>query len=134
MDKKMTAMQWFYSFLKKYRWRMFFGMVLVTILAVSALASPYISKIIVDKVIAEGNHSLLMPMVVLLVVLVVVKDACRVGSQMLFETSSQSVLHNMREQVYRKLLQEDFAFYNRNRTGDLMSRQILKNVQEKKMI
>lgn len=29
----------------------------------------------------------------------------------------------MRDAVYRKLLQEDFAFYNRNRTGDLMSRQ-----------
>ena len=29
----MTAMKWFYAFLKKYRLRMFFGMVLVTILA-----------------------------------------------------------------------------------------------------
>lgn len=29
----------------------------------------------------------------------------------------------MRDTVYRKLLQEDFAFYNKNRTGDLMSRQ-----------
>ena len=29
----------------------------------------------------------------------------------------------MRDAVYRKLLMEDFAFYNRNRTGDLMSRQ-----------
>ena len=29
----------------------------------------------------------------------------------------------MRDKVYRKLLQEDFAFYNKNRTGDLMSRQ-----------
>ena len=29
----------------------------------------------------------------------------------------------MRDKVYRKLLQEEFAFYNKNRTGDLMSRQ-----------
>lgn len=29
----MTAMKWFYGFLKKYRLRMLFGMVLVTILA-----------------------------------------------------------------------------------------------------
>lgn len=123
MDGKMTAMQWFYSFLKKYKWRMFLGLVLVTILAMSALASPYISKIIVDRVITGREYDLLMPMVCLLVGLVVLKGICRICSQMLFETSSQSVLHNMREQVYRKLLQEDFAFYNRNRTGDLMSRQ-----------
>ena len=123
MEKRMTAMQWFYSFLKKYRWRMFFGLVLVTVLAMSALATPYISKIIVDEVIGGGNYDLLTPLVIVLVALVLVKGMCRVGSQMFFETSSQSVLHNMREQVYRKLLQEDFAFYNRNRTGDLMSRQ-----------
>lgn len=29
----------------------------------------------------------------------------------------------MRDTVYRKLLQEDFAFYNKKRTGDLLSRQ-----------
>ena len=29
----------------------------------------------------------------------------------------------MRDKVYRKLLMEDFAFYNKNRTGDLMGRQ-----------
>ena len=53
----MTAMKWFYGFLKKYRLRMFFGMVLVTILAAAALASPYISKIIVDTVIKGGSDS-----------------------------------------------------------------------------
>lgn len=119
----MTPMKWFYSFLKKYRWRMITGMILVTILAATALASPYISKIIVDEVIQGGSYDLLMPMIALLVGLVVVKGICRVTSQVLFETSSQGVLFAMRDKVYRKLLQEDFAFYNKNRTGDLMSRQ-----------
>lgn len=99
------------------------GMILVTILAATALASPYISKIIVDEVIQGGSYDLLMPMIALLVGLVVVKGICRVTSQVLFETSSQGVLFAMRDKVYRKLLQEDFAFYNKNRTGDLMSRQ-----------
>lgn len=119
----MTPMKWFYSFLKKYKWRMFLGMVLVTILVVAALASPYISKIIVDNVITKGQHELLMPMIGLLVAMVVIKGVCRVLSQILFETSSQGVLFQMRDKVYRKLLEEDFAFYNKNRTGDLMSRQ-----------
>lgn len=34
----MTAMKWFYGFLKKYRLRMLLGRVLVTILAAAALA------------------------------------------------------------------------------------------------
>lgn len=119
----MTAMKWFYAFLKKYRLRMFFGMVLVTILAAAALASPYISKIIVDTVIRGGKTEYLIPLVGILVGLVVVKGVCRFSSQVLFETSSQGVLYAMRDKVYRKLLMEDFAFYNKNRTGDLMGRQ-----------
>jgi ATP-binding cassette subfamily B protein len=33
------------------------------------------------------------------------------------------MLYNMRDYVYRRFLEEDFTFYNKNRTGDLMSRQ-----------
>lgn len=102
---------------------MLFGMVLVTILAAAALASPYISKIIVDTVIKGGKTEYLIPLVGILVGLVVVKGICRFSSQVLFETSSQGVLYAMRDKVYRKLLMEDFAFYNKNRTGDLMGRQ-----------
>ncbi len=99
------------------------GMALVTILAAAALASPYISRLFVDDVIQGGQYELMGPLIALLVGLVVVKGVCRVTSQVLFETSSQGVLFMMRDKVYRKLLQEDFAFYNKNRTGDLMSRQ-----------
>lgn len=99
------------------------GMALVTILAVAALTGPCISRLIVDNVIQGGQHELMGPLIGLLVGLVVVKGVCRVTSQVLFETSSQGVLFMMRDKVYRKLLQEDFAFYNKNRTGDLMSRQ-----------
>lgn len=119
----MTAMKWFYSFLKKYKWRMLAGMILVTILAAAALAGPYISKLIVDEVIQKKQAGLLPGLIGLLIGMVVLKGICRFFSQVLFETSSQGVLYSMRDKVYRKLLQEDFAFYNKNRTGDLMSRQ-----------
>ncbi|MCD7825730.1 MAG: ABC transporter ATP-binding protein/permease [Clostridiaceae bacterium] len=119
----MTPMKWFYSFLKPYRWRICLGLLLSTVLVAAGLAGPYISKIIVDNVIKDGNYDLLLPMIALLVGLVVIKGVCRVASQVLYETSSQAVLYKMRDTVYRKLLQEDFAFYNKNRTGELMGRQ-----------
>ena len=119
----MTPMKWFYSFLKKYWPRMIGGLILVTILAAAALAGPYVSKLIVDEVIYGKNTSILPKLIALLISTVVIKGVCRVASQVLFETSSQKVLYSMRDKVYRKLLMEDFAFYNKNRTGDLMSRQ-----------
>ena len=42
---------------------------------------------------------------------------------MCFESSSQGLVYDMREEAYRKLMKEDFNFFNKNRTGDLMSRQ-----------
>ena len=119
----MTPMQWFYSFLKKYKWRMIGGLILVTILAAAALVSPRISGMIVDDVVQGGKTGMLPMLIVVLIATVVVRGVCRFFSQVLFETSSQGVLYSMRDKVYRKLLQEDFAFYNKNRTGDLLSRQ-----------
>ncbi len=119
----MTPMKWFYGFLREYKWRMTAGMALVTVLVAAALTNPYISGLIVDEVVKKKDLAMLPLLIGLLIGTVVVKGICRFFSQVLFETSSQGVLYQMRDTVYRKLLQEDFAFYNKNRTGDLMSRQ-----------
>ena len=66
----MTPMKWFYSFLKKYWLRMVSGLILVTILAATALASPYISKLIVDDVIKKQNTGLLPKLIILLLAMV----------------------------------------------------------------
>ena len=86
------------SFLKKYWLRMVSGLILVTILAATALASPYISKLIVDDVIKKQNTGLLPKLIILLLAMVVIKGVCRFFSQVLFETSSQGVLYTMRDQ------------------------------------
>lgn len=119
----MTPMKWFFSFLKKYRGLMILGMVLTTILAVLSVVNPYLSGQIVDKVIQGQNYDLLMPMVACLLGVTIVLGIVRFFYQLVFETASQGVLYDMRDKVYRKLLEEDFAFYNKKRTGDLMSRQ-----------
>ena len=62
-------------------------------------------------------------MIVCLLGVTAIKGILRYSSQVMFEICSQGVLFSMRDEVYKKLLHEDFAFYNKNRTGDLMSRQ-----------
>ncbi|MGN0385437.1 MAG: ABC transporter ATP-binding protein [Lachnospiraceae bacterium] len=119
----MTPMKWFLSFLKKYRGLMIFGIILTFIITSLNIINPYISGLIVDKVIRGGEYDLLLPFVGLMVIVVAVKGGLRFVYQLVFETASQGTLYDMRDKVYRKLLQEDFAFYNKKRTGDLMSRQ-----------
>lgn len=119
----MTPFRWFLSYLKKYRWLMITGMILVVVTSIMALINPYISGKIVDDVIKGGAYELLPKLIILLIAVTAVRAICRFTFLMFFETSSQGVLYSMREAVYKKLMKEDFAFYNNNRTGDLMSRQ-----------
>ena len=119
----MTPVKWVYSFLRKYRLRMIAGLLMTTGIAVLTIVNPYISGIIVDDVIGNGITRLLPVMIACLLGVTLVKGILRYSSQVMFEVCSQGVLYSMRDTVYRKLLEEDFDFYNRNRTGDLMSRQ-----------
>lgn len=119
----MTPLRWFSGFLKKYRLAIAVGLVLMTVIVACAIVNPYISGMIVDDVIQGGAYELLPKLIGIMFAVTAVRAILRYATQMMFETCSQGVLYRMRDAVYRKLLQEDFAFYNRNRTGDLMSRQ-----------
>ncbi len=121
-------MKWFYRYLTKYKWKEAVGLVLVTICAVLNIINPKIMGIIVDDVIGDGKGisgrmGILPIAVALMIGCQFVRAVIRLISQWLFETCSQDMLYDMRDGVYRSLLQKDFSFYNRNRTGDLMSRQ-----------
>lgn len=119
----MTAMQWFYSFLKKYRGSLAFALFLTTITCLIAIVNPHISGIVVDDIITKGNHKILPLMMIIMVVTTLVRAILKYWFLVIFEKSSQGMLYTMRDYVYRRLLAQDFNFYNKNRTGDLMSRQ-----------
>ena len=119
----MTPLKWFFSFLKKYARLLCLGLFLSTVIAVLSIVNPYISGVIVDDVITAGNYSLLPKLIICLLSVTLINSALRFIYLIVFETASQGVLYDMRSKVYRKLLEEDFAFYNKKRTGDLMSRQ-----------
>lgn len=119
----MTPMKWFYSFLKEYRVRIIFGFVLVTVMAALAIIGPRISGEIVDRVIQGGEYSALSGLLAVLLAATVCRSILRFCVPYNFEICSQGILYKMRDAVFQKLLEEDFEFFNRNRTGDLMSRQ-----------
>lgn len=119
----MTPMKWFWGFLRKYRFRLLGGLILTTFISVLAIVNPYVSGMIVDDVIQGGQYDLLWKLVLILLFVTLVRGALRFFYQVIFEVCSQGVLYDMRDVVYRRLLTEDFAFYSKKKTGDLMSRQ-----------
>lgn len=119
----MGYIRWFLSFLKKYRVRMIVGLILVFITALLVLINPQISGMIVDEVIEGQHYEKLGILLLIMIGVTLVRSLLRFIFLMCFESSSQGLVYDMREEAYRKLMKEDFNFFNKNRTGDLMSRQ-----------
>lgn len=108
---------------KKYRVRMIVGLILVFITSLFVLINPQISGMIVDEVIEGQHYEKLGILLLIMIGVTLVRSLLRFTFLMCFESSSQGLVYDMREEAYRKLMKEDFNFFNKNRTGDLMSRQ-----------
>ena len=102
---------------------MILGIIMTMLITALNVIPPQIYGFIVDDVIEKGNYGNLLPAVLCMMGVILIRSVMRFFYQYVFETASQGVLYDMRDKVYRKLLQEDFRFYNKKRTGDLMSRQ-----------
>ena len=63
----MKPIRWFMSYLKKYRWYMTGGLILVVITTAMSLINPYISGQIVDDVIQGGAFELLPRLIFILI-------------------------------------------------------------------
>ncbi|MBP3542727.1 MAG: ABC transporter ATP-binding protein [Lachnospiraceae bacterium] len=119
----MEAFKWFYPFMKRYKKYLLVGFSIIPIASALAVIKPQISGQIIDEVIQGGNTELLPKLVLLLVGSSVLRSALRLFMIFCMETASQGTLYALRDEVYKRLLLQDFNFYNKNRTGDLMSRQ-----------
>lgn len=119
----MTPVKWFWGFLKKYSGLLLIGLLMTTVISVLSIVNPYISGLIVDDVIRGGALDRLPHLILVLLLVTLVRGALRFAHQVIFESCSQGVLYDMRDKFFRRLLLEDLAFYNRKKTGDLMSRQ-----------
>ena len=119
----MEAFKWFYPFMKRYKKYLLVGFSIIPIASALAVIKPQISGQIIDEVIQGGNTELLPKLVILLVGSSVLRSALRLFMIFCMETASQGTLYALRDEVYKRLLLQDFNFYNKNRTGDLMSRQ-----------
>lgn len=119
----MRPLSWYWTFLEKYKLRMGVGLVITLFVALLNLVNPYLSGIIIDKVIKGGNLELLFKIILVLIISTLIRTIIRyISTTYCFEYSSQELLYDMRESIYTSIQKQDFEFFDSNRTGDLMSR------------
>jgi ATP-binding cassette, subfamily B, multidrug efflux pump len=114
--------RWIWKYIKQYKFRMIFGLVLVLIASLLAMVNPYMTQWIVDRVINKGETGLLTKIIAVMIGATLFKSIIRYTFQLTFESVSQFTFKKIREDIYLKIQELDFEFFDKTRTGDIMAR------------
>ena len=95
---------------------------LIVVSAAVGVVSPFLLREILDVAIPEENVGLLTALVAGMVAIPIVTGVIGVWQTLLSNQVGQSVMHDLRTQVYRHLQRLSLAFFTRTRTGEVQSR------------
>jgi ATP-binding cassette subfamily B protein len=109
-------------YLDRYRLRYLGGAACLLLATAFSLSIPWTVKSAVDALERDGVAARIGPYVLLILGLAVAHGVARLGSRFAMLGAGQWVEHDIRADLYARLLSLPPAFYQRHRTGDLMSR------------
>ena len=107
---------------RPYRRRLSAVCALIVFSAGIGVISPFLLRQVLDVAIPEDNVGLLTALVAGMVVIPIVTGVIGVWQTLLSNQVGQSVMHDLRTQVYRHLQRLSLAFFTRTRTGEVQSR------------
>ncbi len=119
----MHQIKWLWSLMDgKLRRMHLFGMIISAVTSVMLLINPALTGQLVDRVIIAGDASPLIPLLVAMFVFKVGREGMRYLMVILIETTSQAVVTRLKNELFDKLQAQDSVFFDRHRTGDIMTR------------
>jgi len=107
---------------RAYRLRLGAVSALIVFSAGIGVVSPFLLREVLDVAIPEQNVGLLSALVAGMVAIPIVTGVLGVWQTLLSNQVGQSVMHDLRTQVYRHLQRLSLAFFTRTRTGEVQSR------------
>ena len=118
----MSSLRRLLPYLDRYRLRYLGGAACLLLATAFSLSIPWTVKSAVDVLERDGIAARIGPYVLLILGLAVAHGVARLGSRFAMLGAGQWVEHDIRADLYARLLSLPPAFYQRHRTGDLMSR------------
>ncbi len=107
---------------KPYRRRVLGGVVALLVATAAALAPPYLFKVAIDRGILGGDLEILVWIVVAVVVIGAIGWAAGLAQTYLTSWVGERVLADLRLKVFRHLHRLSLGYFERNRTGAIISR------------
>ena len=112
----------FINYLKPYWKKELLMLFLIAIGSVTSLASPYILKIIIDKVFPSKDFHLLIEILLILVSINIARIIISFCSDYLFEWVSNHIMLDMRRDLFNHMIHLTMSFFDKNKTGDMIHR------------
>lgn len=109
------------SFLRPYlRWQVL-GLLITVVSAGAGLVQPWVNRILIDKVLLEGNVPLLRTVMAFFTGAVLLQTLTGMGGSYLFTWMGNRAANDLRASLHRKIQLLSAAFSERRKTGDIMS-------------
>lgn len=109
------------SYIKPYMHRLLFAMVCTIMAAAGNLYIPWIIKDMIDEVLADKNGTMLNWIAASIIAIFIVRGLFWYGQNYLMSYVGQSVIIDIRAAVFKKLQRLGVSFYDKNKTGTIMS-------------
>jgi ABC transporter fused permease/ATP-binding protein len=111
-----------YSLVKIEKRPLFWGMFFLILSSGSTLVFPQLTRWFIDYVLTPKKYDLLVPSVWGMFCAFSIMGVAGSLRYYFFTISGERMVLHLRRQLYQKILAEDIVFFDKNRTGDLMSR------------
>ncbi|HIU63845.1 MAG TPA: lipid A export permease/ATP-binding protein MsbA [Candidatus Avacidaminococcus intestinavium] len=109
------------SYIKPYIGRLIAAAICTALAAAGNLYVPWIIKDVIDQVLTDKNATLLNAIAIGIVVIFFIRGVCFYGQNYLMSYVGERVIIDIRGAVYQKLQRLSVSFYDKNKTGTIMS-------------
>lgn len=109
------------KYIRPYMHRLIMAILCTCMASACNLYLPWIIKDVVDKVLVQKDTFMLYVIAVSIVVIFIIRGLFFYGQSYLMSWVGQKVVIDIRGEVFRKLQRLSLAFYDKNKTGTIMS-------------
>lgn len=118
----MGTLKKLFGYMKPYSKYFYLSLILLIINIILGMVNPYLQRLLVDKVLLKKENNFLIYLVMGMVSISIVTSLFSYLFTLLVEYSSQKTISSIRHDMYKHLQELSFSFYDKARTGELMSR------------
>jgi len=110
------------SLIKENKWRLFLAMICMLMIAAATSATAFLVKPVLDDIFFNKDIKMLTLIPILVILIYVMRGIGMYGQEYLMNYVGESIIRNLRNSLYHHISDLPLSFYQKEKTGVLMSR------------